>query len=72
MAKRLRKMNDIMCDLEKSLQEMTDPNGHDLQWYEVLYLVFGWLVVHAPWGKEKYIKDGGSPIFYGPKEDSDG
>lgn len=69
MSKKLRKMNDIMCDLEKPLQELTDPNGHDLQWYEVLYLVFGWLCVHAPWGREKYVNSGGSPVFYGPKED---
>lgn len=63
-----RKMGDTMLDLEKVLQEMTDPDKHDLQWYEVLTLVHGWLQVHAPHAQEKYISDNSSPIFYyGPK-----
>lgn len=66
--KKLKPMGELMLELEKSLDEMTDPQGHDMQWYEVLNLVHGWLQVHAPAGREKY-KDGtGNPEFYyGPK-----
>ena len=63
----LRPVGDIMLDMEVLLEELVGPN--DLQYYEVLNLVFGWLVVHAPHAKERYV-DGTSPIFYyGPRED---
>ena len=61
----MRRLGDIMLDLETALEEMVDE--HDLQYYEVLNLVHGWLEVHRPNAKEVYTADGSSPIFsYGP------
>lgn len=67
MKKKLRPLGEIMFDLEKTLEELTDSEGHDLQKYEVLSLVNGWLDVHAPHALEEY-EDGSHPeFFYGPK-----
>lgn len=67
--KKLRPLGDIMLDFEKLREEMIE--GHDLQWGDVLGLVFSDLTVHAPQAKEEYTKatGGGHPVFYyGPKE----
>lgn len=68
MAKR-RKMGDILLDLEKILLEMVD---HGLQWGDILFQVYGYLMIHAPKAREEYV-DGGHPeLYYGPKrEDPD-
>ena len=67
--KRIRPYSEVTSDLEKVLEEMTDPKGHDLQWHEVLHDVLGWLEVHAPHAQETYVDGGGHPVFfYGPKE----
>ncbi len=58
MKKKLRPLGNILLDMEDLLQEMTD--DHDLQWGDVLFLVYGWLQVHAPKAKEEYL-DGSSP-----------
>lgn len=71
MAKKnkLRSLESITLDMEKVLEEMTDPKGHGAQWGEVLNLVHGWLTVHAPQAQEEYKDDDSSPIFYyGPKK----
>jgi len=66
--KKLKPMGEIMLKLEKCLLQMTNPKGHDLQKYEVLALVNGWLDVHAPHAQEEY-NDGTKPEFYyGPKK----
>lgn len=63
--KQLRPVGDIMLDMEKLLEELTD--DQDLQWSEVLALVHSWLTVHAPHQQEEYM-DGSSPqYYYGPK-----
>lgn len=55
-----------MSDMELLLEELVD--DHDLQWYEVLALIFGWLTVHRPDAQEEY-HDGTRPVFfYGHKE----
>lgn len=52
--------------MEPLLEELVD--DHDLQWYDVLFLVLGWLMVHRPHAQEEY-KDGSKPVFYyGHKE----
>lgn len=62
----MRPLGNIMLDMEKLIEEMTD--DHDLQYGDILNLVFGYLEVHCPHAKEEYT-DGGNPIFYyGPKE----
>lgn len=67
--KKLDTMNEIMCKMEKQLEKLTDPKGHDLQWNEVLNLVHGWLQTHAPHAQETYTDDGSHPEFYyGPRK----
>jgi hypothetical protein len=67
MAKKLRPMGAITQDMEKLLEEMTDPKGHDLQWGEVKALVDRWLEVHADHAREEYL-DGTHPEnYYGPR-----
>jgi hypothetical protein len=60
-----RPAGDILLDLEKILGELID--SHDYQWYDVLFAVYGWLMVHRPDAQEEY-DDGTHPeFFYGPK-----
>ena len=59
--KRTRKVGTILLDLEKVLTELTD--DHDLQFGDILNLVYGYLEVHHPESKEEYV-EGGHPIFY--------
>lgn len=62
-----RTTGDILLDLEVHLEELVD---QDLQFGDILALVYSWLEVHAPGAKEQY-DDGGSPIFYyGPAKDN--
>lgn len=66
MGKKLRTMEEILLEQEALLEEMID--SHNLQWGEVLFGVYGWLMIHRPDAQEEYV-DGGSPKFYyGPKE----
>ena len=58
---KLRRLGDIMLDMEPLILEMC--NDHDLQWYEILNLVRGYLEVHCPGAREEYTA-GGNPIFY--------
>ena len=48
--------------VEPIIEEMIE--GHDLQWFEVLSLVHGYLMSHYPDAKEIYEEDGTSPAFY--------
>jgi hypothetical protein len=64
--KKIRPTGNIMLDMEPLLEELVD--DHDLQWYDILFLVLGWLMVHRPHAQEEY-KDGSRPVFYyGHKE----
>lgn len=67
MSKTVRPMGNITLDMEKLLEEMTE--DHDLQWGEVLGLVYTWLQIHAPQAQEEYVKGiYKNPVFYyGPK-----
>lgn len=61
----MRKLGDILLDLEVILDEMVD--SHELQVGDILNLVYGHLVIHRPDAKEVYVSDGSSPVFkYGP------
>lgn len=65
--KKKRKLGDILLDLEVILDEAID--SQDLQWGDVLSLVYGHLAVHRQDAKEVYVDKGDSPLFYyGPKE----
>jgi hypothetical protein len=66
--KKNRTLGTALLDLETILDEMVD--HHDLQWGDILNLVYGHLMVHRPDAREEYVDgDGSHPIFYyGPKE----
>lgn len=65
--KKLRKVGDILLDLEVVLDELVD--DHELQWGDILSVIHGHLVSHRPDAQEEYV-DGGNPIFYyGPKKE---
>lgn len=65
--KKLRRLGDITADLEPLILEMVV--DHDLQYHEILGIIFQYLEVHCPGAKEVYTKDGSSPVFYyGSKE----
>lgn len=71
LKKKIRPLANITSDLELLLQEMTDENGHDMQWGEILYFVYGYMSVHLPHAQEVYTEDGRNPIFfYGWKEEA--
>ena len=70
--KKLRKVGDIMLDMEELLLELHE--GHDMQHGEVIYLINGWQKIHVPEQIEEY-EDGSNPVlrdiagvpYYGPK-----
>lgn len=59
---KLRPTGDIMQDMEPLLEELVDK--HDMQWYDVLFLIYGWLMVHRPKAQETYVEDNSHPVFY--------
>jgi len=59
--KKIRPTGKILLDMEPLLEELVD--DHDLQWYDVLFLILGWLMVHRPSAQEEYL-DGTRPVFY--------
>lgn len=63
----LRPLGDILLDMEPLLIEMCDQ--HELQWGDVLGLVFSYMQIHLPGAQETYSEDGSHPImYYGPRE----
>jgi hypothetical protein len=58
---KLRRVGDIMLDMEPLLLEMAI--DHDMQRYEILALVFKYLELHAPSCLEAY-EDGQFPVHY--------
>jgi hypothetical protein len=70
MRKAPRRLGDILLDMEPLIQEAMD--DHDLQWGDMLGLIYTYLQVHYPDHKEVYIENGKSPVFfYGPEESID-
>ena len=70
MKKPSRAFGDILLDLEILLDEMID--DHDVQFGDILNLIYGHLVIHRPDAREVYEDDGSSPILsYGPSKNSD-
>lgn len=63
--KRIRKIGDVMLDMEPLLLEMVDS---ELQLGEILALVKAYVEIHARESIEEY-EDGTSPVYYyGHKE----
>lgn len=66
MPKKLRKLGDVLLDIEPLLLELSEEHG--LQWGDVLSLVHVYLSTHFPGGREEY-EDGTHPeFFYGSRE----
>lgn len=65
MSKRKRLMGDILLDLEAILLEMVD---HGLQWGDIIFQIYGYLMIHCPGAREKYTKGGHPVLYYGPDE----
>lgn len=59
MAK-IRKFGDILLDLEVLLDEMID--DHECQWGDILYLIYGHLMIHRKDAREEY-EDDTNPEF---------
>lgn len=65
-SKKIRPLGQVLLDMEPLLLEMCIQ--HELQWSDVLGLVYAYLQVHCPDSQEVYTA-GGNPVFYyGPKE----
>lgn len=60
MAKQ-KQLGELLLELEEILDQMVDKQ--DLQWADMLFLVYGHLMVHRPDAQEVY-EDGTNPIFY--------
>lgn len=66
MPKKRRKIGDILLDLEKILLELVD---HGMQWGDIIFQIYGYLMVHAPGAREEY-HDGTNPeLTYGPRKE---
>lgn len=60
MKKKIRRLGDIMLDMEILLEEMAI--GHDLQYHEMLGIIYAHLVLHYPESQEEFL-DGKKPKF---------
>ena len=60
MKNKLRPLGKITSDLEPLIEELID--GHKLQWGEVLFLIYGYLMIHYSDAQEQY-EDGTNPKF---------
>jgi len=61
------KMGNLLLDMESILDKMIDQ--HDIQFGDILNLVYGHLIIHRPDAREEYTA-GGHPLFkYGPPPD---
>lgn len=65
--KKLRPLGNITSDLEPLLLEMAC--DHDLQHGEILNLIRGYLEIHCPGAKEKYVDGDEIVFYYGPKSE---
>ena len=66
MSRSLRPLGQITDDMEPLLQEMV--YEHELQWGEILNLVYGYLKIHCPDGEEVYeICETSPEFYYGPR-----
>lgn len=70
MKKRIRPLGKILLEIEPLILELAE--DHDLQYGDLLGLLYTYMMVHLPGAKEEY-EDGTSPVFYyGPAhEDGD-
>lgn len=59
-----RNIGDIFLDLEALIDELID--DHQIQWGDVLYWIWGHLMIHRPDAREEYESGGHPEFYYGP------
>ena len=65
---KLRPLGDITQDLEPLLLEMVEQ--HEMQWGEILHVIYGYLKVHCPDAREEYTSGGNPEFYYGPSDEA--
>lgn len=65
--KKTETYGETLLELEAVLDKLVDL--HEAQWGDILYSVYGHLVVHRPDAREEYITGGHPSFFYGYKND---
>lgn len=60
------KVENTLMDLEKVMLEMVD---HGMQWGDILFSVYGYLMIHCPGAREEYDEGGNPEFYYGPRRD---
>jgi hypothetical protein len=63
-SKQIRPLGHVLLDMEPFFEELL--NDHDLQWGDVLGLVYFYLQVHYPKAREEYESGGHPEMYYGP------
>lgn len=63
--KKVRTTGDILLDMEPLLLELVEKQ--DLQWGDVMHLIYGYLTVHAPGAREVYMDETNPTFHYGHK-----
>lgn len=70
MKKKLRPLAKILLDAEKLVDEAID--SHDVQWGDLIFWMYGHLMIHRPDAQEVYVSDDSHPIlYYGPRRKND-
>lgn len=60
----MRPAADILLDIEPLVAELIA--DHDLQWGDLLGLLYAHLMVHHPEAREEYVEGGHPRYYYGP------
>jgi len=64
-SKRVRPLGQITTEFEPFILEMAV--DHDMQWGEILNIVYGYLRIHCPGAQEQYTAGGNPEFYYGPE-----
>lgn len=62
-----RKFSEILLDAEKLIDEAID--SHGVQWGDLIFWLYGHLMIHRPDAREEYLDDSHPELYYGPKID---
>jgi hypothetical protein len=63
--KRTRGLGLVLLDMEPLILECV--NEHELQWGDVLNLIYGYLEIHCPDSREDYVDGSRTQFYYGPE-----
>lgn len=65
MKKKLRPLGRVTLDLESVVDEMA--LDHELEWGEIMALVFAYMQTHLPESKEQFLDGDEVEFYYGPR-----